>query len=119
MECFMKNLAKKLLFSGFPLPAKRRLSRILLNKENNFKLTSLLNCDLKKNWYILDIGSGTGDFVYDLHELGFERSVGIDPFLDHSICYEARRSKSVILLASLKWRAAGSGFLSRITAIER
>lgn len=40
------------------------------------------------NSKILDVGCGTGKFVYDLHNLGFHNAIGIDPFIKSDIQYK-------------------------------
>ena len=61
--------------------------RFFFTKEDDFKLTSLIPVCPQKDWRILDIGSGSGDFVCNLHDLGFKNAIGIDPFLEKSIQY--------------------------------
>jgi 2-polyprenyl-3-methyl-5-hydroxy-6-metoxy-1,4-benzoquinol methylase len=84
----IRKMIEKVIFLSLPFHLKSFIVKNILNKEDDFKLTSLLQASPRKNWDILDVGSGSGDFVYNLHELGFKRSIGIDPFLNESVQYE-------------------------------
>ncbi len=41
-----------------------------------------------KNWRILDVGCGAGNFLYRLRNAGFRNLLGVDPFLEESITYQ-------------------------------
>jgi len=43
---------------------------------------------LSTDMSILDVGSGSGMWVYVLHALGFANAVGIDPYIDNDVVYE-------------------------------
>lgn len=49
---------------------------------------SLSHIKLTKNSRILDVGCGSGSFLYALSELGFRNLLGIDPYIEKDICYK-------------------------------
>lgn len=49
---------------------------------DDLRLQALYDCHLYPNSHILDVGSGSGWFVYQLHELGYKNAIGIEPTLD-------------------------------------
>ena len=51
-------------------------------------LQSILPLHLSPECKILDVGSGTGKFIYDLHNLGYKHAVGIDPFITRNLKYD-------------------------------
>lgn len=87
-EKWIRQIVAKSLFCRLPDCVRSSLVQMFLNRENDFKLTSLAPLRPQKYWNILDVGSGSGDFVYSLHDLGFHRAIGIDPFLSETLLYE-------------------------------
>lgn len=69
---FNKGLVGKLLYHYLPDEALRSLSRL----------------KLEKSMRILDVGSGAGFLLYSLAELGFNKLLGVDPFLNDNIEYD-------------------------------
>ena len=51
-------------------------------------LQSVLFLGVSPESKILDVGSGTGKFVYDLHNLGYTKAIGIDPFIRENLKYD-------------------------------
>lgn len=51
-------------------------------------LQSVLFLGVSPETKILDVGSGTGKFVYDLHNLGYTQAIGIDPFIRENLTYD-------------------------------
>ncbi|GAB4192646.1 MAG: hypothetical protein Tsb0015_14980 [Simkaniaceae bacterium] len=51
-------------------------------------LQSLLPLRISPKCKILDVGSGSGKFVYDLHNLGYKKAIGIDPFIKENLKYD-------------------------------
>ena len=51
-------------------------------------LQSVLLLGVSPQTKILDVGSGTGKFVYDLHNLGYTQAIGIDPFIKKDLIYD-------------------------------
>ena len=49
---------------------------------------SHINIKLSKDSRILDVGCGSGSFLYALSELGFINLLGIDPYIEKDICYK-------------------------------
>ncbi len=79
---FIKNKIKK-----YTLLHRSRLSKLLLSLLNSYddlRVKALFSCDLKKTSRILDVGAGSGDFIYEMFCLGFKNIVGIDPSLKKS-----------------------------------
>ncbi len=66
-----RGVAGRLLFRLFPAPQYRSLSRVLIRNDSS----------------ILDVGCGQGQLLYNLREFGFERLLGIDPYIDSDISY--------------------------------
>ena len=54
---------------------------------DTFALKSVLRGPLHHTDHILDVGCGSGRLVYDLCELGFVNTIGIEPFGDKDITY--------------------------------
>lgn len=69
---FNQGLLGRLLYVFFPYETLRVLSRIRLTKDSA----------------ILDVGCGSGDFLYTLRENGFRNLLGIDPFIEKNIEYK-------------------------------
>lgn len=51
-------------------------------------LKSVLFLGISPQSKILDVGSGAGKFVYDLHNLGYKQAAGIDPFIEEDLKYD-------------------------------
>jgi len=70
---------KRLVLSKIPW-----LSKLVLNKLNNFddlRVAALRNIEISKKSRILDIGCGSGGFLFELSKLGFTNCTGVDPHL--------------------------------------
>jgi 2-polyprenyl-3-methyl-5-hydroxy-6-metoxy-1,4-benzoquinol methylase len=63
------------------------------------------SCPLERS-AILDVGCGSGEFLYDLKELGLARAVGIDPFIGADLSY---RNGVRVLRTALYEHADASG----------
>jgi 2-polyprenyl-3-methyl-5-hydroxy-6-metoxy-1,4-benzoquinol methylase len=61
------------------------LGKYLSIKYNYLEGDILWKLGIRKNWYILDIGCGTGLWLFSLSKLGFTNLYGIDPFIDTDI----------------------------------
>lgn len=48
----------------------------------------LRNIELKKDYKILDVGCGSGAFLYYLRELGFKNLIGVEPYVKEDIKLE-------------------------------
>jgi SAM-dependent methyltransferase len=68
---FNNGVIGKLIYAMFPYENLRRLSRVHLSKNSS----------------ILDVGCGTGSFLYVLRENGFNHLLGIDPYIKSDIEY--------------------------------
>ena len=86
---FGDGIIGKLLYTAFPEPSMRCLSRIPINKSMR----------------ILEVGSGDGGFLLDLAEIGFTNLVGIDPYIEEDISFNKKVSvfKQSIEDVSGKW----------------
>lgn len=69
---FDKGILGRFLFKIFP--------------NDRFKMIKYSNINL--NSKILDVGCGAGAILYDLVEIGFKNSLGIDPYLPSDIYYK-------------------------------
>ena len=69
---FNKGVFGKFIYKFFPNENLRLLSRVHPTKETA----------------ILDVGCGSGAFLYTLREIGFKHLLGIDPFIKEDIEYE-------------------------------
>lgn len=84
----LKSFFKNYLLEGLVHPRFWSfLTNPFFKHENDFKLKSLSFIKPTCSDAILDIGSGSGDFVYYLNELGYSQCHGIDPFLEKDIIY--------------------------------
>jgi 2-polyprenyl-3-methyl-5-hydroxy-6-metoxy-1,4-benzoquinol methylase len=52
---------------------------------DDLRLKALYNCHISANSSILDVGCGSGWFVYELYNLGYKNVMGIDPALSEDI----------------------------------
>jgi len=86
---FNEGMIGKLLYTVFPEPSMRCLSKIPIGKGKR----------------ILEIGSGDGGFLLDLAEIGFTNLVGIDPYIEEDIWFNDKVSvfKKTIEDVSGKW----------------
>jgi len=75
-----KSILSKNVFSCFA-------KLFIKNFSDGYKIKTLSKVKLKKKSKILDVGSGSGDFIETLHELGFSNVIGIDPYLEKDICF--------------------------------
>lgn len=66
-----KGLVGKLLYALRPFP----------------ELRGLASCNMSTSTSILDVGCGTGSYLYKLKECGFDGLLGIDPYLAKTIRY--------------------------------
>lgn len=87
LKCKIKNIAQYFVLSNIPLSLKSFVLNCFFNNEDDFKIKSIVYLNPNKNWDILDVGCGSGDFIFNLHEVGFKGAVGIDPFITDSIQY--------------------------------
>lgn len=65
----------------------RKLSNNLASFDD-LRLRALYNCQISVNSHILDVGAGSGWFVYELHELGFKNAIGIEPVLNEDVSFQ-------------------------------
>ncbi len=63
------------------------VGRFLSRIQPNDALHGVARLGPKRRMRMLDVGSGAGDLVYTLKELGFESVLGIDPYLKEDIVY--------------------------------
>ena len=86
---FGEGMMGKLLYTAFPEPSMRCLSKIPIDKSMR----------------ILEVGSGDGGFLLDLAEIGFTNLVGIDPYIEEDISFNKKVSvlKNTIEDVSGKW----------------
>lgn len=82
---FFKKFLKRymILRSNF---LSKRISSMLASFDD-LRIKSLCNCQISLNSRILDVGCGSGWFVYELCELGFKNTVGIDPALESDVVF--------------------------------
>ncbi len=64
------------------------IGKLLYNYFPNESLRSLSKLKLTKFTKILDVGCGAGFLLYSLTELGFNKLLGIDPYIEEDITYE-------------------------------
>lgn len=69
----------------YELIGKGFIGRLVHYFMHNNTLLSLKYLNLKKSDRILDVGSGNGKEIKLLHKFGFNRSIGIDPFINEDI----------------------------------
>lgn len=62
----------------------KRLSNTLASFDD-LRIKAIHDCQLSLNSHILDVGCGSGWFVFELHELGLKNSIGIDPALKENL----------------------------------
>lgn len=78
-----KSSFRNFLRRYLPLHSNRFAKRLSerLASFDDLRIKALHNCNLSLDKQILDVGCGSGWFVYELHDLGFKNTVGIDPAL--------------------------------------
>lgn len=79
-----KKLRQFLLKGPYPL---EKLSRSALNTSLDLAFHAIAKGRIDKNARILDIGSGSGQFVVDLVNLGFKNALGADPYINKDLNY--------------------------------
>lgn len=67
-----KDLVGKLIFYYFP----------------NIFLKTLSEIGIKKDTSILDVGSGSGEVIHDLKNIGIKNILGVDPYIKNNILYK-------------------------------
>lgn len=65
---------------------------------------------LRRDMSILEIGSGTGELLHELADLGIRRVVGIDPFVPQDIAYRNGARVFKASIGELESRFAGETF---------
>jgi SAM-dependent methyltransferase len=78
----LRKLAKRLALTGF-----QKLGSCVLNTPSDLSILALAHCHLNPAASILDVGCGTGQLVFDLHEAGFKNVCGIDPFVESDLVH--------------------------------
>lgn len=81
------SLKNKLRYFVYSNPRLLKLLPFLFPSIYEYNIKSFLKIGLQKNAKILDVGSGSGRFIFDLHNLGYRNSIGIDPYLEKDITY--------------------------------
>jgi SAM-dependent methyltransferase len=85
--------------SKYLLTKQGVLGRILFRfYPTDMPFDRITRIDNARNKSILDVGSGSGDFLYQLREMGFRNLIGIDPYIDRDLHY---RNGLVIIKKSL------------------
>lgn len=69
----------------FELSGKGFVGNILAKKVPNLTLRLLSNLLSDKNKKVLDVGCGAGKFLRILHQFGFKKLTGIDPFIKQDV----------------------------------
>jgi len=85
-KSFIRNFVRRYMLTHTNFIAKTIAER--LNGFNDLRLKALYNLNLTEKSKILDVGTGSGFFVYELHELGFKNTIGIEPALHADITFE-------------------------------
>jgi 2-polyprenyl-3-methyl-5-hydroxy-6-metoxy-1,4-benzoquinol methylase len=68
---FDRGIIGRWLYRRYPESAARSLARITLHS----------------SFRVLDVGCGAGALVYRLRDLGFERVLGLDPYVERAVTY--------------------------------
>jgi 2-polyprenyl-3-methyl-5-hydroxy-6-metoxy-1,4-benzoquinol methylase len=87
---YKETLFRRLL-KNYLLKKSNFLSRKLgyfLKEYNDLAIKSLSPFKFPISTSILDVGCGSGLFVYELKNFGFKNIIGIDPYLDHDITFD-------------------------------
>ena len=81
-----KNLAR--FRDNYALFGNSLLGRFLYNIYPREDLRSLSRLSITEDTRILDVGCGSGDLLYSLHEMGFRNLLGVDPYNPKTIQYK-------------------------------
>lgn len=81
-DSWLKKRAKRNVLQG-----SHPLWACALQDPADLGLLALARCKLPPTASILDVGCGTGQLVFDLHEAGFKNVYGIDPFVEGDLFY--------------------------------
>lgn len=82
------KIRETLRYAIYKNKALYKLFHRILKSIYEYNLKSIIPLRLNKNAKILDVGSGSGKFVFDLHNLGFSKAIGIDPYLENNKEYK-------------------------------
>lgn len=80
------KLLKKLR-DKYALSKKGMIGKLVYNRYPNDPLRILSQVSLRKNSRIIDVGCGSGPFLYALSEIGYKNLLGVDPFIKNDIEY--------------------------------
>lgn len=73
----VRNFLKRYMITHVNFFAKKLSQR--QETFDDLRLQALYDCHLLPTSDILDVGSGSGWFIYELHELGYRNAIGIEP----------------------------------------
>lgn len=79
----LRNLMRRYMLLHSNLLAKKLSDR--LASFDDLRIRALYSCQLSLDSDILDVGCGSGWFIYELQELGFKKSLGIDAALNEEL----------------------------------
>lgn len=69
----------------YALFKKDFVGKIISKKYPNMLFDMISRIEINYNSKIMDVGCGTGNFLYSLNKIGFKNLVGVDPYLRESI----------------------------------
>lgn len=93
LKLFLKKQQLEYVLTG-----KNLLGKVLTIKFGVAKIVKWVNewrqyASISFEDKILDVGSGTGAYLLELHKMGFKRIMGIDLFIKENICYKDNNIK--------------------------
>ena len=86
----------KHFFKSYILSHNNLLSRLLckfLPSYDDLRTNALHPYKFSKNSKILDVGCGSGTFVYELKKLGYKNCIGIDPLVEKEIPFLVQKKE--------------------------
>lgn len=84
-KSFLRNFLKRYMLTHTNYFA-RKIAHSLASFDD-LRLKALFNCQISYKDRLLDVGCGSGWFVYELQNLGFKNTIGIDPALEKDIFF--------------------------------
>ena len=82
------EIRMRALRADYAATGKGLMGRIISTRKPDVRAHGLLRLGVTKDSRIMDVGCGSGHFLYVLRSAGFSHVMGVDPFIDATISYK-------------------------------